>query len=202
MLQRVLLFIDTLSMKVGHAFGWCIVVLAFATSYEVFVRYVLRNPTAWSFDLSYIMYGASFMMGGAYALSRDAHVRGDFLYRLWPPRVQASVELVLYFLFFFPGILALMYAGHDYAMWAWSFKEKSINSPIGVPVYPLKFVIPISAFFLFLQGIAQTIRCVLCIRTGEWPARLHDVEEMESAIRAEREFLAKRKAEEAGGASP
>lgn len=199
-MQRVLLFIDTLSMRVGHAFAWCILVLTLATSYEVFVRYVLRDPTGWAFDISYIMYGALFMMGGAYTLSRDAHVRGDFVYRLWPPRVQAAVEFVLYFLFFFPGVLALIYAGYDYAAFAWSFKEKSINSPIGVPVYPLKILIPVAGFLLLLQGIAQTIRCVLCMKTGEWPPRLHDVEEMESAIRAEREYLARREAEEAKGA--
>ena len=199
-MQRALLFIDGLSMKVGHAFAWCVLVLTFGTSYEVFVRYVLRDPTAWAFDLSYIMYGALFMMGGAYALSRDAHVRGDFVYRLWPPRVQASIELVLYFVFFFPAVLALIYAGYDYASWAWGFKEASINSPIGVPVYPLKMLMPIAAFFLLLQGIAQTIRCVLCLKTGQWPPRLKDVEEMESAIRAEREYEARRQAEEAKGA--
>lgn len=194
-MQRLLLFIDTLSMKVGHAFAWCILVLTFGTSYEVFVRYALRNPTGWAFDLSYIMYGALFMLGGAYTLSRDAHVRGDFVYRLWPPRIQAGIELVLYFIFFFPGVLALIYAGFDYAAESWRWKEASINSPIGVPVYPLKMLMPIAAFFLLLQGIAQTIRCVLCLKTGQWPPRLKDVEEMESAIRAEREYLARREGE-------
>lgn len=196
MLNRVLFFIDTLSMWVGHAFAWCILILTFATSYEVFVRYVLRNPTAWAFDVSYIMYGALFMMGGAYALSRNAHVRGDVFYRLWPPRVQATVELVLYFVFFFPGILALIWAGYDYAAWAWSFKEKSINSPIGVPVYPLKALIPIAGILLLLQGIAQVIRCILCIRTGAWPPHLHDVEETETIILREKELEAKRAAQQ------
>jgi len=114
-MDRVVFFINKLSMWIGHAFAWCILVLTFAISYEVFVRYALRDPTAWAFDVSYIMYGALFMMAGAYTLSRDAHVRGDVFYRLWPPRVQAGVELVLYFLFFFPGVLALVYAGYDYA---------------------------------------------------------------------------------------
>lgn len=199
-MQRLLLFIDTLSMKVGHAFAWCVLVLTFGTSYEVFVRYVLRDPTAWAFDLSYIMYGALFMMGGAYTLSRDAHVRGDFIYRLWPPRIQAGIEFVLYFIFFFPGVLALIYAGYAYAAESWRWKEASINSPIGVPVYPLKMLMPIAAFFLLLQGIAQTIRCVLCLKTGQWPPRLKDVEEMESAIRAEREYEARRQADAAKGA--
>ena len=155
------------------------------------MRYALRAPTSWAFDISYIMYGTLFMMGGAYALSRNAHVRGDFVYRLWPPRVQAAVEFVLYFIFFFPGILALIFAGIDYAAESWSFLpygpegpfgEISINSPVGVPVFPLKTILPIAAFFLLLQGIAETIRCVQCLRTGKWPERLGDVEELEKEL--------------------
>ena len=190
-MNHFLFFIDRLSAWVGKAFSWCILILAFATTYEVFVRYVLRAPTSWAFDLSYIMYGTLFMMGGAYALSRNAHVRGDFVYRLWPPRVQAAVEIVLYFIFFFPGILALIYAGIAYAAESWSFLpygpdgpfgEISINSPAGVPVFPLKTILPLAAFLLLLQGIAETIRCVLCLRTGKWPTRLHDVEELEKEL--------------------
>lgn len=206
-MQRVLLFIDGLSLRVGHAFAWCIMVLTVAICYEVFVRKVLRDPTAWAFDISYIMYGTLFMMGGAYALSRDSHVRADFLFRLWPPRVQAGIELALYFLFFFPGVLALIYAGYDFARESWSYRpfgptgpigEISINSPAGVPVSPLKTVIPVAAFFLLLQGIAQIIRCVVCLRTGQWPPRLHDVEETDVAIRAALEAR-KREEERAKG---
>lgn len=201
-MNRVLFFIDKLSMWVGHAFAWCILVLTFAVSYEVFVRYVLRDPTAWAFDISYIMYGALFMMAGAYALSRDAHVRGDVLYRLWPPRVQAGVELVLYFVFFLPGVLALIYAGYHYAAESVGYWEASINSPAGVKIYPLKIVLPVSGFFLLLQGIAESIRCVQCLRTGEWPKRLHDVEEMETLIRAKkREEEARTAAQQSGGTS-
>lgn len=190
-MNQFLFFIDRLSQWVGKSFGWCILVLCLATTYEVFVRYVLRDPTAWAFDVSYIMYGTLFMMAGAYALSRNAHVRGDFVYRLWPPRVQAWVELVLYFLFFFPGVLALIYAGYDYAAESWSFRpygfggplgEISINSPAGVPVSPLKTILPLASFFLLLQGVAETIRCILCIKNGAWPARLTDVEEMEKEL--------------------
>ena len=207
-MQRALLFIDSLSLKVGHAFAWCIMVLTVAICYEVVLRKVFRNPTAWAFDISYIMYGALFMMGGAYALSRESHVRADFLYRLWRPRVQAGVEFVLYILFFFPGVLALIYAGLDFAMESWSYRpygptgpvgEISINSPIGVPVAPLKTVIPVAAFFLLLQGIAQIIRCAVCLRTGEWPPRLHDVEETDVVIRAAVEARKRREAEEAKG---
>lgn len=209
-MNHFLFFIDRLSQWVGKAFAWCILVLCLATTYEVFVRYVLRAPTSWAFDISYIMYGTLFMMAGAYALSRNAHVRGDFVYRLWPPRVQASVELVLYFVFFFPGILAMIYAGIDYAAESVSFLpygptgprgEISINSPVGVPVFPLKIILPLACFFLVLQGIAEAIRCVQCIKTGAWPKRLEDVEELETElIRKRDEEREKEKAAEAAQA--
>jgi TRAP-type mannitol/chloroaromatic compound transport system permease small subunit len=190
-MNRLLFFIDSLSGWVGKAFAWCILVLTLGTTYEVFMRYLLRDPTDWAFDMSYIMYGALFMMAGAYTLSRDGHVRGDVIYRLWPPRVQATIELVLYLVFFFPGMAALIYAGIDYASESWSYMpfgpagrrgEISINSPAGVPVSPLKTILPVAAFFCFLQGIAEVGRCVLCLKQGKWPERLHDVEEMEDQI--------------------
>ena len=195
-MDRFPLLIDRLSAWVGKAFAWCILVLTLAYVYEVFVRKALRDPTAWAFDISYTMYGALFMMAGAYALSRDAHVRGDVLYRLWPARVQAVIELTLIILFLFPGMAALIYAGVDYAAESWSYRpwgprgppgEISINSPAGVPVAPLKTLLPIAAFLVLLQGMAEAVRCVLCLKHGKWPQRLHDVEETEVARLQERE---------------
>jgi TRAP-type mannitol/chloroaromatic compound transport system permease small subunit len=141
------------------------------------------------------MYGALFMMAGAYTLSRDAHVRGDVIFRLWPPRIQAAIELTLLILFLFPGMAALVYAGTDYAMDSWRWKEASINSPIGIPVYPLKTLLPIAAGAVFLQGIVEVARCIQCLRTGQWPPRAHDVEEMETAILQQVDHERKRKAE-------
>ena len=187
-MNRFLFFIDGISAWMGKAFAWCILVMTFGVSYEVFVRYVLRDPTTWAFDISYIMYGTMFMMAGAYTLSRKGHVRGDVLYRLWPPRVQATIEFILYFLFFFPGILALIYAGADYAGESWGYHEVSIMSPIGVPIYPFKTVMPVAGFLLLLQGIAEVTRCIICLKTGAWPPRLQDVEETETAILHAREF--------------
>ena len=169
-------------MWVGHAFAWCILILTLGVCYEVFVRYALRAPTGWSYDLSYMMYGALFLMGGAYTLSRDGHVRGDVLYRLWPPRVQAAVDGVLYVLFLLPAAGALVYAGWLHASQSWRFKEVSVFSPAGVPVYPMKTLIPIAGALLFLQGIAEILRCAQCLRSGTWPRRLHDVEELETQI--------------------
>lgn len=191
MVQRLLHAIDQLSRSVGHAFAWCILILTFGTCYEVFVRYVLRNPTSWAFDFSYILYGGLFIMAGAYTLSRNAHVRADMFYRLWPVRVQAIVELVLYFIFFFPGVLALVIAGGDYALESIRIREVSVNSPVGVPIYQLKALIPLAGLLLAIQGVAEVIRCIIALRTGHWPQRLHDVEEMETAILAQQQEKAR-----------
>ncbi|MGE0661030.1 MAG: TRAP transporter small permease subunit [Reyranellaceae bacterium] len=179
---RLLFFVDQLSAWIGKSFGWLILVLTLGTSYEVFVRYALRAPTTWAFDISYVMYGALFLMAGAYTLSRNGHVRGDVLHRLWPPRWQAGVDLALYVIFYFPGVLALCYAGWNFAALSVQFKEVSIFSPAGVPIYPLKMLIPAAGILLLIQGLAESLRCVLCLRTGAWPARMADVEEMETAI--------------------
>jgi TRAP-type mannitol/chloroaromatic compound transport system permease small subunit len=176
--------VDQLSRKVGHAFAWCILILTMGTSYEVFMRYVLNAPTAWAFDMSYIMYGALFFMAGAYTLSRGGHVRADMFYRMWPARVQAGLELVLYVLFFFPGVIALVIAGWDYGLYSMRIGEVSVNSPAGVPIWQLKMLIPFGAALLALQGFADVLRCFICLREGRWPQRLHDVEELESALRA------------------
>ena len=185
MLQNFLLAIDRFSLAVGHAFAWCILILTLGTSYEVFMRYLLNDPTSWAFDMSYILYGGLFIMSGAYALSRNAHVRGDVLFRLLPPRVQAGIELVLYFIFFYPGVTALIIAGYGYAVDSFGYKEVSVNSPVGVPIWQLKALIPLAGGMLFIQGIAQVIRCILCIRDGHWPQQLHDVEELDAVLQEE-----------------
>jgi TRAP-type mannitol/chloroaromatic compound transport system permease small subunit len=190
-MTRFLHFIDSLSTWVGKAFAWLILVLTLGISYEVFVRYVLRAPTTWAFDFSYINYGALFLMAGAYTLSRNGHVRADVVYRLWSPRAQASMDLLLYVIFFLPAVASWMYAGLPYAMQSIGFREVSIFSPAGVPVFPLKTLIPVAGLFLLIQGIAEIIRCVLCIRLGHWPQRLHDVEETESIIMQEQKIHGK-----------
>lgn len=183
-------FIDTLSTWVGKAFAWLILVLTFGISYEVFVRYVLSAPTTWAFDFSYINYGALYLMAGAYTLARNGHVRADVVYRLLSPRQQAGMDLTLYILFFLPAVLALMFAGWPYAFQSIGFREVSIFSPAGIPIFPLKTLIPLAGVFLLLQGVAEIIRCILCIRSGAWPQRLHDVEETESVILQEQRIHA------------
>ena len=190
--------VDRLNAGIGKAFGWYILILTFGVSYEVFVRYVLHNPTIWAYDLAYNAYGALFIMAGAYTLGRNAHVRGDVVYRLMPERVQAGIDLTLYILFYFPGILSLTIAGYYYASDSWGYHELSVYSPADIPIFPLKTLIPVAGLTLILQGLAEVCRCLICFRTGSWPDRLHDVEELESAILHEREYAAAHSQDAAG----
>ncbi len=175
-------YIDELSTWVGKTFAWCILILTFTTSYEVFARYFFGAPTEWAFDASYILYGTLFMMAGAYALARNSHVRGDFLYRAWSPQTQAKWDLLLFILFFFPGMIAFVYSGFGFAKMAWLMNERSAASPNGPIIWPFKWLIPITGVLMVLQGIVEVMRCIICIRTGEWPKRLHDVEELDKIM--------------------
>jgi TRAP-type mannitol/chloroaromatic compound transport system permease small subunit len=178
-MQKVLLFIDKISTRVGHAFSWLIVSLTLLISWEVFSRYALDHPHAWAFDAMIQMYGTLFMMAGAYTLAKNGHVRGDVLYGFFTPRAQAALDLTLYIVFFIPGIVAFIYAGYFYAAESWAIKESSNITAEGPPYYPFKTVIPVAGAFVLVQGIVEIIRCVICIRQGEWPSREADVEEVD-----------------------
>jgi TRAP-type mannitol/chloroaromatic compound transport system permease small subunit len=178
-MQNLLFFVDRVSTRVGQAFSWLILILTLQVSWEVFSRYVLNHPNAWAFDLMIMMYGAVFMMAGAYTLAKNGHVRGDVLYGFFPPRVQAALDLILYFLFFIPGIVALVWAGYTYAAESWAINEHSTLTANGPPLYPFKTVIPIAGILLLAQGLVEIVRCVICLRQGEWPAREQDVEEVD-----------------------
>ena len=177
-MNRILLLVDEISTWVGKTAGWCILVLTFTTSYEVFSRYLFGAPTEWAFDASYMLYGTLFMMAGAYALSRNSHVRGDFIYRAWSARRQASIDLVLYFLFYFPGMIAFVYGGYGFSELSRRMNEHSSASPNGPIVWPFKWLIVVVGVLMVIQGIVEVFRCLICIRTGTWPKRLHDVEEL------------------------
>ena len=177
--QSIFRVIDQVSYWSGKTFAWLIVVLTLVVSVEVFKRYILNAPTAWIFDFNNMLYGALFMMCGAYTLAAGGHVRADFVYGRLQPRTQAGLDLALYFLFFIPGILALIYAGFDYAIDSWRIGEHSTVTAEGPPVYQFKAVIPLAGALVMLQGLAEILRCIACLRTGAWPARLEDVEEID-----------------------
>jgi TRAP-type mannitol/chloroaromatic compound transport system permease small subunit len=171
--------IDQISTWSGKAFAWLIVALAFVVGVEVFKRYTLNAPTAWIFDVNNFFYGTLFMMCGAYTLAKEGHVRGDFLYGNMKPRTQAAFDLALYILFFIPGIAALIYAGYGYAEDSWLINEHSNVTADGPPIYQFKTVIPLAGALVMLQGLAEIVRCVLCLRDGHWPERQKDVEEID-----------------------
>ena len=175
-------FADTLSTSVGKAFSWCIVILMGGTVYEVVMAYAFNAPTLWNFDFSLQMYGAILMMSGAYCLATEAHVRGDVIYRLFKPKTQGYIDLVLYFIFFFPGVLALAFYGYEYASLAWKIKEKSWNSPAQIQIYMAKSLIPAAGILLIIQGISEVCRAIICIQTGHWPARMVVAEETEKML--------------------
>ncbi|MBK1711163.1 TRAP transporter small permease subunit [Rubrivivax gelatinosus] len=177
-MQRLLLTVDRLSTWMGQAFAWSIVLLTFGISAEVFSRYVLNEPHDWALNGQIMLYGVLFMMAGAYALAKNNHVRGDVLYGFFSPRTQAAVDLVLYLLFFLPGIVALTWAGWTYAMESFVIREKTFSAT-PLPLYPFKFVIPLAGALLLLQGAVEIVRCVLCLRDGQWPSRDQDVEEVD-----------------------
>ena len=178
-MQKLLLFVDKVSTWVGQAFSWLIVGLTLLISWEVFSRYVLDAPHAWAFDVMIMQYGTLFMMAGAYTLAKNGHVRGDVLYGFFRPRTQAAIDLILYILFFIPGVIALTYAGYFYAAESWAINEHSNITADGPPIYPFKTIIPLAGAFLLAQGIVEIIRCVICLKQGHWPSREEDVEEVD-----------------------
>ena len=175
--------IESLNIWVGRAFGWCILILTFSVSYEVFVRYVLNAPTVWAFDMMVQMYGALFLMAGPYALAQDAHVRADVVHRLLPVRWQARIDFVLYIFFFFPGMLALFWFGMEIASDSWRYEEVSWNSPARIQIYFFKTLIPLAGALLIIQGIAECMRCILAMKTEVWPARMEDARETEDILK-------------------
>ncbi|MDI9234801.1 TRAP transporter small permease subunit [Limnohabitans lacus] len=178
-MQNLLLFIDRVSTWIGQFFSWLIVALTLMISWEVFSRYALDDPHPWAFDVMSMMYGSLFMMAGAYTLSKNGHVRGDVLYGFFPPRVQAWFDLILYILFFIPGVVALAYAGYGFAAESWAINEHSNITANGPPVYPFKTILPIAGAFLLAQGLVEIVRCIVCIKQGEWPSRGDDVDEVD-----------------------
>jgi len=178
-MQNLLLLIDKVSTWVGQFFSWLIVALTLMISWEVFSRYVLDSPHAWAFDVMSMMYGTLFMMAGAYTLSKNGHVRGDVLYGFFPPRLQAWLDLTLYILFFIPGVVALAYAGYGFAADSWAINEHSNVTANGPPIYPFKTILPLAGAFLLAQGLVEIVRCIVCIKQGEWPKRGDDVDEVD-----------------------
>jgi TRAP-type mannitol/chloroaromatic compound transport system permease small subunit len=177
-MKALLMTVDRVSTWLGQAFAWLIVALTLMISWEVFSRYVLNEPHDWALDAQIMMYGTLFMMAGAYTLSKNGHVRGDVLYSFFRPRTQAGWDLLLYLVFFLPGIVALTWAGWTFANESLAIRESTFSAT-PLPLYPFKFIIPFAGGMLLLQGIVEIVRCIQCLRDGEWPSREADVEEVD-----------------------
>ncbi len=177
-MQSLLLRVDRMSTFLGQVFAWLIVLLTLMITWEVYSRYALNNPHDWALDAQIMMYGTLFMMAGAYTLAKSGHVRGDVLYGFFMPRTQATLDLILYILFVLPGVVALTWAGWNFANDALTIRESTFSAT-PLPVYPFKFAIPVAGGMLLLQGLVEIVRCVKCIGAGEWPSREQDVEEVD-----------------------
>ena len=174
--------IERLSIWIGRSFGWCILILTLSVAYEVFVRYVINAPTVWAFDMMVQMYGALFLVAGPYALAQDSHVRADVVYRFLQPRRQALVDIILYILFFFPGMMALFWFGYEIASDSWRYKEVSWNSPARIQIYFFKSLIPLAGGLFIVQGVAECMRCYLAMKNNEWLPRQQDSRETEDLL--------------------
>ena len=174
--------IERLSIWIGRSFGWCILILTLSVAYEVFVRYVINAPTVWAFDMMVQMYGALFLVAGPYALAQDSHVRADVVYRVLQPRWQALVDIILYILFFFPGMMALFWFGYEIASDSWRYKEVSWNSPARIQIYFFKSLIPLAGGLFIVQGVAECMRCYLAMKNNEWLPRQQDSRETEDLL--------------------
>lgn len=177
-MQRLLLRVDQLSTFLGQLFAWCVMALTVLITWEVFSRYAFNKPHAWALDAQIMLYGTLFMMGGAYTLAKNNHVRGDVLYSFFEARTQATVDLVLYFVFFLPGIFALTWAGWNFSIESLAIREQTFSAE-PLPLYPFKFIVPLAGGMLLLQGFVEIVRCIACIRDGAWPSRGEDVEEVD-----------------------
>jgi TRAP-type mannitol/chloroaromatic compound transport system permease small subunit len=177
-MQRFLLTVDKISTLFGQVFSWLIVGLTLLITWEVYSRYVLNQPHSWALDVQIMLHGTLFMMAGAYTLAKNNHVRGDVLYGFFQPRTQAWIDVILYVVFFLPGIASLTYAGWHFFQDSLAIREQTFSAE-QLPIYPFKFVIPVAGVLMMMQGVVEIIRCILCIRDGEWPSRIEDVEEVD-----------------------
>ncbi len=164
---RVIRTIDSFSKWSGRLFSFLAVPMMGALVYEVGSRYLLKAPTVWAYDITYMTYGSLFMLGAAYALHRKAHVRTDLIYRLLSVRTQALIDGVLYFTLFFPGMAFFLVKGWESFAYSWFLKEKAMGA-WAPPLYPFKAVIPLAALLLIIQGVAELMKCIHAYRRGEW----------------------------------
>ena len=167
-LRRWINRLDLVGIWSGKLFAWLIIPMVAALAYEVGARYLFEKPTMWAYDVTFMLYGAHFMLGAAYTLQKGAHIRTDFIYRLWSHRTQATVDLIIYLVCFFPGVGFFLWIATGYAWRSWEQEERIITSPWLPIVYPFKTVIPVTAALLMVQGVSEVLKCIEAIKQGKW----------------------------------
>jgi TRAP-type mannitol/chloroaromatic compound transport system permease small subunit len=165
---RVAHGIDRFSLWTGKLVAWLIVPMVLSLSYEVAARYLFTAPTIWAYDLAYMLYGTLFMLGSAYTLAKNGHIRTDTFYGNWSPRTQGIVDSICYVIFI-PALIALLWVGWTFFMRSYGQGERIVTSPWMPIVWPFKFVIPLTAAMLLLQSISELIKSLHAARTGTWP---------------------------------
>lgn len=170
-LLRLARLLDRVSLWSGRIVAWLIIPMVLSLVYEVVARYAFNAPTVWAYDMTYMLYGAFFMLGAAYTLRRGGHIRTDSFYGEWSPRRQGIVDAIGYVVFFFPPLLVLIWLGWDFFWRAFTRGERVVSSPWMPMVWPLKGAIPLACALLLLQGVSELVRSLHAARTGAWPAR-------------------------------
>jgi TRAP-type mannitol/chloroaromatic compound transport system permease small subunit len=158
--------IDTFTDVTGSVIAWLSVPLVAAVAYEVFARYLFNAPTIWSFDVTYMLYGALFMLGAAYALHKGAHIRTDFFWEAFSPRKKGWIDSISYVVFFFPSLIALGLISLHEANYAFSINEMSDQTPWRPVLWPFKYIVPVACLLLLIQGVSEFLKSFYMARTG------------------------------------
>jgi len=165
-LAKTIRIIDGISIVSGKIVGWFIIPMVFSLVYEVFARYVFNAPTIWASDVSQILYGMFFMLGSAYALQRQQHIRTDFIYGKWSIRTRGRVDAALYILFYFPALVFFLWVGSEFAYRSILFNEKIVTSAWMPIIWPLKLAIPVSTLLLLIQGVSELLKSLFAAKTN------------------------------------
>lgn len=168
-MARTITAIDRTSYFVGWLLAFLVVPIFVAMVWEIVARYAFRAPTMWAYDISRMLYGALFMLGAGYTLSRGLHIRADFLYRTLPVRAQGRIDFVLYVVFYFPGLLVLLWASSDFAWTAIEQGERGMDTAWMPVLGPIKSALPIGVALLLFQGVSEVLKSWYAATRGRWP---------------------------------
>lgn len=161
--------LDRITSIAGNIVGWMLIPMILSLAYEVVARYAFGAPTIWAYDMTFMLYGAFFMLGSSYTLKHKGHIRTDMFYDNWSPKKQALVDLACYLILFYPFVLIFTIVGWEYFYKALTSNERFVSSPWMAITWPFKLTLPLTGFLLFIQGLSEVSKCLVAIRSNEWP---------------------------------